>query len=61
MQRRKPLSRQDTQLVLPIEKEDGENIPKLEAAIRHEVARLLRALIAERVAVETRREDGQNE
>jgi hypothetical protein len=61
MQRRKPLSRQEAQLVLPIEKEDGENLPKLEAVIRHEVARLLRVLIAECVAVETRREDDENE
>jgi hypothetical protein len=61
MQRRKPLSRQETQLVLPIEKGDGENLPKLEAAIRQEVVRLLRALIAECVAVETKREDGENE
>ena len=61
MQRRKPLSRQETQLILPIEKEDVENLPKREAAIRHEVSRLLRALIAECVAVETRQEDDENE
>ncbi len=60
MQRRKPLSRQETQFVLPIDQDD-ENLPKLEAAIRHEVARLLRALIAECVALKTRREDGENE
>jgi hypothetical protein len=61
MQRRKPLKGQETQLVLRIEKEDGENLPKLEAAIRHEVVRLLRTLIAECVAAETRREGDENE
>jgi hypothetical protein len=61
MQRRIPLSRQEMQLVLPIEKEESENLPKLEPAICREVAQLLRALIGECVAAETRREDGDDE
>jgi hypothetical protein len=61
MQRRIPLSRQEMQLVLLIEKEESENLPKLEPAIRREVAQLLRALIGECVAAETTREDGEDE
>ena len=61
MQRRKPLSGQESQLVLPIEKEDDEKRPELQPAIRHEVARLLQALIAECVAVKATREGDENE
>jgi len=61
MQRRIPLSRRELQLVLPIEKEESENLSKLEPATRREVAQLLRALIGECVAAETTREDGEDE
>ena len=61
MQRRIPLSRQEMQLVLLIEKEESEIPPKLEPAICREVAQLLRALIGECVAAETTREDGEDE
>ena len=61
MRRRRPLSRQEMQLVLPIEKEEGENPPRLELAIRRDVAQLLRALIGECVAVEATREECEDE
>jgi glucose-6-phosphate-specific signal transduction histidine kinase len=61
MQRRIPLSRQEMQLVLLIEKEESENLPKLEPAIRREVAQLLRALIGECVAAVTTQEHGEDE
>jgi len=61
MQRRIPLSRQEMQLVRRIEKEESDNLPKLEPGTRREVAQLLRALIGECVAAETTREDGEDE
>jgi hypothetical protein len=61
MQRRIPLSRQEIQLVLLIENEESDNLPKLEPAICREVAQQLRGLIGECVAAETTREDGEDE
>ena len=61
MQRRVPSSRPEMQLVLPIEKEESEDLPKLEPAISRDVAQLLQALIGECVAVETTGEDGEDE
>lgn len=61
MRRCKDKQKQETQLVLPIERGNDAGLPKFEPAIRHELSQLLRILIAECTAPETTREVGEDE